>query len=292
MHCASAGAYFEDGKMISNAKRYAVLPSCGTLLVSGDLHGNAADFHRLREIFLNTSLEDPETYWVILGDIVHGPNEIARHERPELYDYEDSSFEIVKGVIELQNQYSGRVLYVLGNHDHGHVGGPHTHRFYNDEVTHLESVLNNKQCIKIHQLFEQALLAVVAPCGVVLCHGSPDDQLKKLEDLDEVSLNPKDNDDYQRHLLHTFLNSYGQPSPVTARFLENISTTDIRLSLVIHGHDKGEEGWFAEGGNQICIGIFGALRECKRFVKLDLASHYRSTDDIREGFEIQRLYPA
>ncbi len=59
---------------------------------------------------------------------------------------------------------------------------------------------------------------------------------------------------------------------------------------MIHGHDRDEEGWFTEGGNQLCPVLFGAPRQNKRFVVLDLSGHYRGIADIRDGVEILRLY--
>ena len=41
----------------------------------------------------------------------------------------------------LAAQYPGRVHALLGNHEHGHIGGPHTAKFAADEVALLEQIL-------------------------------------------------------------------------------------------------------------------------------------------------------
>jgi hypothetical protein len=67
-------------------------------------------------------------------------------------------------------------------------------------------------------------------------------------------------------------------------------TSGCRVNLHIHGHERDESGYFTEYGNQICPVIFGAPRENKRYLLLDLAGTYRSFEDLREGLEIRRLY--
>lgn len=121
-------------EMSGNPQRYLVLPARGTLLVNTDLHGNREDLQQLITIFERTLQADPETHWLILGDLVHGPSDEARQRQPELYDYPDESAALATQVTALQSRYPGRVHYVLGNHDYGHIGGPHTRKFHDDEV--------------------------------------------------------------------------------------------------------------------------------------------------------------
>jgi len=266
-------------------RRFAVLPAEGPLLVSTDLHGNLEDFTALRDVFLAT----PGATWVQLGDVVHGPDLSSRNGKPHLYGYEDQSHAIVSGFLDLMAAHGDRVRFVLGNHDHGHVGGPHTGKFHADEVAALESTLSARQRDDLVRLFEPALYAVAAPCGVLLTHGSPDDALDRLEDLDDIPLVPKL--PYHVHALRSILTSYGQRADVTATLLAKISRPRLRLSVVVHGHDRDDDGFFAEGGNQACPCIFGAPRANKRYLMLDLAARYDRAADLREGAEIRRLYP-
>jgi hypothetical protein len=271
-------------------RRTVILPARGVLLVSTDLHGSWDDFVALRGHFLRAWADEPATHWAILGDCVHGPSDEARGRRPDLYDYSDMSAEIVAAILELQREHPGRVHYVLGNHDHGHVGGPRTAKFYPDEVAALERRCNAAQLADLRALFESALLAIAAPCGVLLSHGSPDDRLDHFADLDTVRLQPRDNDAYRRHLLGTFLCSYGQRDEVCARLLARVSATAVPVSLVIHGHDRDEEGFFAGGANQACPVIFGAPRALRRYVRLDLSNCYKCAADLRDGHEILSIH--
>jgi 3',5'-cyclic AMP phosphodiesterase CpdA len=271
--------------------RHLILPDHGRLMVSTDLHGNGDDFRRLREIFLSHVDRDPDVHWAILGDLVHGPSAHARREQPELHDYEDESAAIVGGVRELLERFPHRVHLLLGNHDHGHVGGAHTSRFFRDEVSHLESRLDARQLAALRELFEGALLVAAAPCGVLLAHGSPSDLLADLQRLDSIALRADQNGPADRRLLATILESYGQPGAVTGRMLRQVGARHgLDLGVVIHGHDRDDEGWFADADNQLCPVLFGAPRASRRYVELDLAARYRSVADIRDGVELLRVH--
>ena len=272
-------------------RRHVVLPSSGVALVSTDLHGNLDDFCALRTRFLAERARCPDTHWVQLGDLVHAPDPATRQEDPALYDFPDGSMQIVDGFLALQQQHPGHVHVVLGNHDHGHVGGPHTSKFYPDEVTQLEAQLTWDQRGRLQGLFSDALLAVAAPCGALLCHGSPDPTLRDLRQLDTLPLVLADQTAEQRRLLQTLLCSYGQSDDVSRQMLACVSSTlghDLRI--VIHGHDRDEAGFFIEGEHQLCPVIFGAPRAHKRWVRLDLSARYPSARALRDGIEILRLH--
>lgn len=275
---------------IAAPRRHLVLPSRGTLLVSTDVHGNGEDLRAVRDHFLAALARDGEAHWVILGDVVHAPDARARAEEPALYDYPDESGAIVEEILRLQGRHPGRVHFVLGNHDYGHVGGSRTRKFYRDEVAQLESTLDEPARAAMRSLFGAALLAVAAPCGALLAHGSPDDTLDALTDLDAITLPPAPGDGYHQRVLRSLLTCYGQPREVAARALAKLSTPEAALTVVIHGHDRDERGWFAEGGNQLCPVIFGARRENKRYVRLDLSARYADAAALREGHEILRVY--
>jgi hypothetical protein len=269
-------------------RRHTLLPDRGRALVSTDVHGNLDDFLALRRAF---EVMEGEAHWVILGDVVHAPDERARRSEPLLYDYQDGSMRIVEQILELEKLYPGRIHFVLGNHDHGHVGGPHTHKFHRDEVAHLESTLTEGEKEVMRGLFSRALLAVAAPCGVLLSHGSPDATLQRLEDLDRIKDLGAPGDPYLRAALASFLLFYGQPDATCERFLENMSkSSGLDLRVVVHGHDRTESGFFVEGNWQLCLCIFGAPREAKRYLVLDLAARYRWAADLRDGVEIRRVH--
>lgn len=257
--------------------------------MSTDLHGDLDAFDALQARFLGLLEVSPESHWVQLGDIVHGPDARAAREEPEVYGYVDRSWEVVQGFLRAQEAHPGRVHFVLGNHDYGHIGGMHTGKFHPDEVEHLEGPLDGASREALKAFFRRALLAVVTPCGALLTHGSPDDLLPDLGTLARMDLPPTE--DAHRLVLRSFLWAYGQPGPVTERLLATVSRAGVPVRMVLHGHDKDETGWFTEGGNQGCPVIFGAPRARRRCVVLDLAAHYPSIGALREGVELLPVHP-
>ncbi len=269
-------------------RRHLALPTRGVALVSTDLHGNLDDFRALERAFAALG---PDAHWVILGDLVHAPDAASRRDDPALYDYDDGSMAIVDGVIAWRRAAPDRLHLVLGNHDHGHVGGARTRKFHGDEVEALESTLTPDEVARLRGLFSEALLAVVAPCGALLTHGSPDASLVDLADLDVPSLAIESLDGRRRDVLRAVLTAYGQTDDVTGAMLAAVSRRggwDLRV--VIHGHDRDEAGFFVEGETQLCPVIFGAPRAAKRYVVLDLAARYDAVAALRDGAEIRRLH--
>ncbi len=272
--------------------RWICLPARGTLLVNTDLHGNGDDFRQMRARFEAARARDPETHWVILGDIVHAPSDEARVRNPALYSYPDESWEIASGIRELQRAHPGRVHFVLGNHDYAHIGGPRTRKFYTDEVAALESCLRPAQVEELRALFRDALLCVLTPCGAFMSHGSPNDSLEDPRELDRIQLPPPKHDERARAILLGLLNAYGQRPQVTARMLEQVSRGQPRQRFVVHGHDRDEAGWFRYHPQQLCVVCFGAPRHARRYLQLDLSATYESSEALRDGVEIRRLYDA
>ena len=262
------------------------LPNHGRLLVSPDLHGNLDDFRALRRRFESVT----DVIWVQLGDVVHGPDADARRDRPALYDYPDESVAIVEAMLALKTAHPDRFHYVLGNHDHGHVGGPHPSKFHDDEVEALERDLPPAKRDALRALFANALLAVATPCGLLFTHGVPSDRLRSLAELDALSLDVARNDERANALLRDLLTSYGQPPEVVARMLAQVSTPDERYRVLVHGHDRDEAGFYVDGAEALGLCIFGAPRANKRCLWADLAASYSSATDLRDGHEIRRVH--
>lgn len=268
-------------------KRTTVLPDRGVAIVNTDVHGNLEDIRAARRAF---EASGPEAHWVVLGDLVHGPDDGARAEDPLMYGYPDESMRVVEEVLEARRRSPDRVHFVLGNHDHGHVGGPHTRKFHRDEVAHLEQSLSAEEKRRLEELFSNALLAVLSPCGVFFSHGSPPDDLRHIDDLERIQDLGAPGDPYLTKVLAGFLTHYGQRDDVSARFLAAVSAGGVPARVVVHGHDRDERGYFYEGQRQLCLCIFGAHRHEKRYLRLDLGGHYQQAADLRDGVEILRLH--
>ncbi len=265
------------------------LPARGRCLVSTDLHGDLDAFVALRARFVDLLRDDPASHWVQLGDWVHGPDPETQSREPALYGYPDRSWAVLEALREAQARWPGQVHGVLGNHDMAHLGGRRTRKFHPDEAAFLESGLSAAQRVSLGTFLGGMFLAVVTPCGALLTHGSPDRRVVSLAQLAAMPLPPHDAAD--QRALDSLLWSYGQPAEECAALLARLSAEGTALTMVLHGHDKDETGWFVEGGNQGCPVIFGAPRAARRCVVLDLAARYPGIEALREGIEIVPVHP-
>lgn len=266
------------------------LPPRGRCLVSTDLHGDLEAFCALRDRFAALLRDHPESHWVQLGDWVHGPDDDTRTYEPRLYGYPDRSWDVLEALWEAQSRWPGRVHGVLGNHDMAHLGGRRTRKFHPDEAAFLEASLSPAQRDTLRARLGAMLLAVVTPCGPLLTHGAPDRRVLSLAQLDRMPLPPATADD--QRALDSVLWSYGQAPDEMSALLARLSAEGTPLTFVLHGHDKDEAGWFAEGDNQGCPVIFGAPRAARRCVVLDLEGSYPDVRALREGVEILPVHPA
>jgi len=267
------------------------LPATGRLLVGTDLQGNLADFRAMERHFLAAG---PDAVLLFTGDLVHGPDEATSRDWPEALGtpYLDESYALLEAFLELGAQHPGRVHCLMGNHDHAHVGGPVTAKFYDDEAAALEARLEPAQVARLKEALRQFPLVAVAPCGVVLLHGAPSANLSGPEDLEEVPL-----EGYRSLTYGDFLEV-----PVVGPLLWSRMATDAEAErfvtalggeLAIFGHDIVREGWAKDGPRQLCLSTsFGLLDEHKTYVELDLAAHYSSTEALRVGHELKPLYPS
>ena len=273
-------------------RRFKVLPPRGRVLVQTDVHGNLADFHRMRQLFFELTHEDPHTHWVILGDVIHGPDADSRRRFPKLWNYPDRSFRIVRQLHRLLVEHPDRIHFVLGNHEHSHVGGPTTSKFYPDEAARLRSTLTDEQHRFLVTFIRNALLAVATPCGVVLTHGAPGIDVDGPREIDELVLDESRATPRQRTLLKHLLRTYGQPREPAQRFLNSLNTAlDHPQRVVLHGHDAAREGYFTEGTNQLCPCIFGAPDHQKRYTLLDLQDRYDTAEQLLQKGAVRHLYP-
>src|SRR5262249_44684174 len=107
------------------------LPDHGRLLVCTDLQGCLRDFDRIVHIFEQALLDyQGDAHILFTGDLIHGPH-IDPEDWPDFLGeyYRDASGEVIIAYAALTARYPGRVHALLGNHEHGHIGGPHTPKF-------------------------------------------------------------------------------------------------------------------------------------------------------------------
>ena len=269
------------------------LPDKGRLLVCTDLQGCMRDFNRFVEIFEQALIEyQGDAHVLFTGDLIHGPH-IEPEDWPDFLGeyYRDQSGEVMIAYAGLAAQYPGRVHALLGNHEHGHIGGPHTAKFAADEVALLEHILGPAGTARMRGIIHTFALAAVAKCGAVFTHGAPAAVIDSVADLEAADLSGA---------------HYASPldvldTPIVGKVLWARSATETEAkrflramhgTMAIYGHDVIPEGFERIGDEQMVVSTsFGVFDTNKIYISLDLAAKYRSVQVLRIGHEILPLYP-
>ena len=269
------------------------LPDHGRLLVCTDLQGCLRDFQRFVQIFEQALVEHHgDAHVLFTGDLIHGPH-IDPEDWPDFLGeyYRDASGEVMLSFAELAARHPGRVHALLGNHEHGHIGGPHTAKFAADEVALLEQILGPAATARMRSIIQTFALAGITRCGAVFTHGAPAAQIDSLAELEAADLSGA---------------HYASPldvldTPIVGKILWARSASDVEArrflratngTVAIYGHDVIPEGFETIGETQMVVSTsFGVFDSNKVYLSLDLGAKYRSVNDLRVGHEILPLYP-
>lgn len=269
------------------------LPDRGRLLVCTDLQGCMRDYHRVVELFERALIEHRgDAHLLFTGDLIHGPH-IDPEDWPDFLGeyYRDASGELMLSYASLAARYPGRVHALLGNHEHGHIGGPHTAKFAADEVALLEQILGPSGTARMVSIIQTFSLAAVSRCGAVFTHGAPAAQIDSIADIEDADLS---GDAYASPLevldtpvVGKILWARAASEAEARRFLRATNGT-----ISIYGHDVIPEGYETVGDEQIVVSTsFGVFDSNKVYISLDLSARYRNVRDLRIGYEILPLYP-
>jgi len=269
------------------------LPDKGRLLVCTDLQGCMRDYARMVEVF-EQALTDygGDVHLIFTGDLIHGPH-IEPEDWPDFLGeyYRDASGDLMIAYSQLAAQYPGRIHALLGNHEHGHIGGPHTAKFAADEVALLEHILGPSATARMRGIIHTFALAAVSKCGAVFTHGAPAAVIESISDLEGADLSgagfSSPLDLLDTPIVGKVLWARSATEAEARRFLKATNGT-----MSIYGHDVIPEGFEKIGDEQIIVSTsFGLFDQNKVFLNLDLSAKYRGVRDLRIGHEIQPLYP-
>lgn len=276
------------------------LPARGRAVISTDLHGNLPDFERVVAHFRQAREEaEGEAFLLLTGDLVHGPC-YGREQWPEhLGDYyADQSVELWEAFVALQRELPDRVFALIGNHEHSHVGGPHTRKFHKSpsETETFERRLGPRRVERFKAWVRGLPIAAMIGRGVVVTHGAPRVLDASFAEVCAV--------EYGGHEQRTIREMIAVPilgelfwcrasgTLAVRRFLERMERDEQRNWLVVFGHDPVRKGYLREGDEQLCFSTsFGLKNEKKVYLDLDLAREYRSVRELRYGLDILPLYP-
>jgi len=269
------------------------LPDRGRLLVCTDLQGCMRDYRRMVEVFEEALIAyEGDAHLIFTGDLIHGPH-IEPEDWPDFLGeyYRDASGELMIAYAGLAAQYPGRVHALLGNHEHGHIGGPHTAKFAADEVALLEHILGPAATARMRGIIHTFSLAAVSRCGACFTHGAPAAVIDSIADLEAADLSgaglASPLDVLDTPVVGKVLWARSATEGEARRFLRALGGT-----MAIYGHDVIPEGYETIGDEQIIVSTsFGLFDQNKVYLSLDLSAKYRNVHDLRVGHEILPLYP-
>ena len=269
------------------------LPDHGRLIVCTDLQGCLRDFHRIVEVFDQVHADTGDGHLLFTGDLIHGPH-LSRADWPDFLGeyYLDASGELIDELAVLIARHPDRVHALVGNHEHGHIGGPHTAKFAADEVALLEHHLGDVASERMRSVLREFALVAIAPCGAVFTHGAPAAVVDSVRDIEATVLDGFDHgsplDVLDTPVLGAILWARSAAPAAARAFVHALGGT-----LCIYGHDVIPEGFERIGDEQMVVSTsFGVFDHNKVYVELDLAARYQSVHDLRVGHEILPLYPA
>jgi hypothetical protein len=261
------------------------------LIVATDLQGNVADLEAVEQVFEEAAADEDGATLVITGDLVHGPEIPLRHWPEYLGSYyRCDSVELLAKAEELVERHPGRVHYLLGNHEHAHVGGPIVSKFFADEALRLERLLGPRRTEQVRHWFRSwPLLAVAREAGILLMHGAPHAQIESPDELDAAELSPDGHElGNVDPLLAELLWARATTEPRARNFLRAF---DDRLRVAVYGHDVAREGHAIDHEPLLCISTsFGCYDGDKLYLDWDLRERPESAADLaRRG--LRPLYP-
>lgn len=277
--------------------RIAQISGPGRLYVASDLHGNLTDFRRLARWLDN----DDDSALLFLGDLFHGPaateSQWAR-ELDHLGDfYRDRSAALFRAALTLWTRFPGRVVSLMGNHEHAHVGGPMVSKFHRDEGDFFERQLDARERAELRRFIRAMPLIATTSCGVVMTHGAPPES-----PFDRASLAKLDMGGYghvplmkmwSSGFLGEILWRRASSAEGTERFLDHLRAAgvDAPCNVVVHGHEVVWEGWEVENPRLLNLSTsYGMRRARKTMLVLDLDREYATAEDLRPGVELKGLY--
>jgi hypothetical protein len=272
--------------------RVLQLPGRGRLLVATDLQGCMRDFLRMEELFVASQRETGDAHILFTGDLIHGPH-LDKEDWPDFLGeyYRDASLEVVDGFVALRERFPSRVHALMGNHEHAHVGGPHTAKFAPDEVELLESIIGPVNSARLRSVLRTLPIACVAPCGVVFTHGAPAAEIDHIREVENVDLEGFSDDSpldiFEVPVIGALLWARSAERSIARRFLRAMGG-----NVSVYGHDVIPEGFERIGEEQMIVSTsFGVNDTNKVYLQLDLAGKYGTVFELREGAEILPLYP-
>lgn len=246
----------------------------------------------MRAIFEDAARDREGAVLVITGDLVHGP-ELDEHDWPDYLGsyYHGDSKTLLEGAADLAARYPGRVHYILGNHEHAHVGGPVVSKFFPDEAKRLEDLLGDEGTVTMREWIRTWPFVVVAPkAKLVMLHAAPHARIESADDLERIALDgavefPGDDLGYgstsdiaSRGILGALLWARTTSSERAYAFLRALHP---EARVAVYGHDVARTGYAIDREPLLCVSTsFGCFDGDKLYLEWDLSRPAMSAREV------------
>ena len=256
-----------EGTQANNADKYRrdnliCLPSNGSLILTGDLHGHCRNFERI--VAFADLASNPERH-IVLQEIIHGG--------PEDSCGGCLSYRLLFDVIRYKLSFPDRVHIIMGNHDTAFIN--------NSEVMKDGREMNRVMCQSIEREFQQEAdevklairqnlfsqpLAARAENGIWASHSLPGDQMVEKFDQQIFHRQLKVNDVIRPG--SAYLLTWGRRH--SQALLDKLAGRfDVKVFVL--GHQPQDKGWKQAGENLI---IIASNHNHGCLIPIDLAQSY------------------
>ncbi len=220
------------------------LPSHGSVIITGDLHGHRRNFERIVAL---ANLEQNKNTHVILQEIIHGG--------PEDEEGGCLSYKLLFDAVAYKVNFPDRVHIIMGNHDTAFISNTDVMKNGKEMNVAMRSALDRefrhaseRVKLAIKQFLFSQPLAVKCNNGIFVCHSLPGDHYADKFDKRIFERQLRINDIIRpgSAYLLTWGRSHSQ------RLLDAMSKS-LDADTFILGHQKQETGCSKAGNNLIII---------------------------------------
>lgn len=262
-------------------------------MVATDLQGNLGDYETIERRFETARSTRSDVFLLITGDLVHGP-EIPKDVWPPHLGafYQGDSAGLVKRAQQLKQRHPDHVHFLLGNHEHAHVGGPVVSKFFPDEAERLEGLMSPEDASAFRDwIRDWPFVAIAKDAGLCFTHAAPFAPIQSAEELDKLPLlvNVEDEVDLEgRSMIIALLWARTASSERAHAFLRALHPS---LRVAVYGHDVANEGYAIDREPLLCISSsFGCHDGDKLILEWDLSVRAQSAIHVAHT-GLRPLYP-
>jgi Icc-related predicted phosphoesterase len=238
------------------------LPSHGSVVITGDLHGHRRNFERIVAL---ANLGQNKNTHVILQEIIHGG--------PEDEEGGCLSYRLLFDAVAYKVKFPDRVHIIMGNHDTAFISNTDVMKNGKEMNVAMRSALDRefrhaseRVKLAIKQFLFSQPLAVKCNNGIFVCHSLPGDHYAEKFDKRILERQLRINDIIRpgSAYLLTWGRSHSQ------KLLDTMSKS-LDAETFILGHQRQETGCSKAGNNLI---IIASDHDHGCILPMDLAKSY------------------